>query len=74
MPIGVLTKAVTNTIIKLPTSALAKPPPSEPGAGVDWVNMAQSKDCKPFFNSTNKIHSKTNKPKAMAIMDRVNPN
>jgi hypothetical protein len=30
-------------------------------------------DCKPFLNSTNKIHNNTNKPKAMAIMDKVNP-
>jgi hypothetical protein len=32
--------------------ALAKPPPSEPGAGVDWVNMFQSSAATPFLNSS----------------------
>ena len=55
------------------TMALAKPPPSEPGAGVDWVNMAQSRAAKPLDSSTNKIHSKTNRPKPIADMDKVKP-
>ena len=53
--------------------ALAKPPPSEPGAGVDWVNMLMSSAATPFLNSTPKIHSNTTKPSTMAPIDRANP-
>ncbi len=73
MPTGVLTSVASPTIIRLPTMALARPPPSEPGAGVDCVNMFQSMALIPFVNSTTSIHSRTNKPSAMAIIDRAIP-
>ena len=73
MPMGVATSAVRTTISTLPTIALASPPPSEPGAGVDWVNMAQSMAEKPFLNSTAKIQSSTTRPKAMAAIESVKP-
>ena len=38
MPTGVETNTVKPTIIKLPTIALRKPPPSVPGAGVSLVS------------------------------------
>ena len=67
------TKTANPTIIKLPTMALRKPPPSEPGAGVSLVNKLKSKAAKPLEKSTNKIQSKAIKPKDMATMDKVRP-
>ena len=72
-PMGVDTSTVKPTIIRLPTMALARPPPSEPGAGVDWVNMFQSSAAKPLVSSTLRIQSSTNKPSTIAPSDRVRP-
>jgi len=72
-PIGVLIKVQLPTIIKLPTMALSKPPPSEPGAGVLCVNMPTFKDEKPLNIKMLKIHNKKTKPKAMADMDKKRP-
>ena len=72
-PMGVDTSTVKPTISRLPTMALAKPPPSEPGAGVDCVNMFQSKAAKPLDSSTLRIQSSTNRPSAMAPSERVRP-
>ena len=61
------------TIIKLPTMALRKPPPSVPGAGVSLVKMFQSSAAKPLVNKTTKIHSNTAKPNAMASIEVTLP-
>ncbi|MCY1383905.1 hypothetical protein D9M69_720760 [compost metagenome] len=73
MPIGVDTSTEKPTISRLPTMALARPPPSVPGAGVDWVNMFQSSAAKPLLNSTNRIHSNTVRPSAIEPIERVRP-
>src|SRR6218665_43999 len=72
-PTGVETSTVKPTIIRLPTMALARPPPSEPGAGVDWVNIFQSSAAKPLASSTLRIHTSTNRPSTIAPSDRVRP-
>ena len=66
MPTGVATKTESPTIIKLPTMALRKPPPSVPGAGVSLVSMFRSSAANPLENSTTKIHISTVNPKPMA--------
>jgi hypothetical protein len=48
MPMGVDTRVVTPMIIRLPTMALRKPPPSLPGAGVSWVKKSQPSAEKPL--------------------------
>ena len=73
MPIGVDTKTVSVTIIKLPNIALRKPPPSVPGAGVSWVNNFKSRADKPFENRMYKIQISTAKPTAMADIDKAKP-
>src|SRR5574340_795341 len=73
MPIGVAISMENNRIRPLPTMALRKPPPSEPGAGVSWVNMSQFRAAKPFENSVHKIHSSAISPRLIAAMDSVMP-
>jgi hypothetical protein len=73
MPTGVDTKTVKPTIIKLPTMALRKPPPSVPGAGVSLVSKLASKADKPLENNTYKIQSNTAKPMAMAVIENAKP-
>jgi hypothetical protein len=70
---GVLNKLHDKTIIKLPTMALAKPPPGVPGAGVLWVNRLKLKAEKPLNIKMAKIHSKKIKPMAMADMESTKP-
>jgi hypothetical protein len=70
---GVATRAVTPIIIKLPTMALANPPPSEPGAGVDSVKTAQLKPAKPFLNKMIKIQISATRPKTIEAMDKIRP-
>ena len=73
MPMGVANSTVAPTISRLPTMALRRPPPSEPGAGVSWVNMFRSSAARPLDSSTYRIHSSTARPSTMEPMDRVNP-
>jgi hypothetical protein len=61
------------TIIKLPTIAFRRPPPSDPGAGVSLVNNVMSKAANPFENKTNNIQSNAIKPKDIANIDNVKP-
>jgi hypothetical protein len=72
-PIGVLSKEHEATIIKLPTMALAKPPPSVPGAGVFLNNKSKFRAEKPLTVRISKIHSKNAKPMAMADIDKTKP-
>jgi len=72
-PTGVETSTVKPTINRLPTMALARPPPSEPGAGVDWVNRFQSSAANPFVSRTLRIQSSTNRPSPIAPSDSVRP-
>jgi hypothetical protein len=53
--------------------ALAKPPPSEPGAGVLCVNLEKLKAEKPLNIKMVKIQSRKIKPMAMADMDKTKP-
>src|SRR3569832_1942859 len=73
MPIGVEISMEKSRIRPLPTMALRKPPPSEPGAGVSWVNMSQFKAAKPFENNIHKIHNSAISPRLIATMDSVMP-
>jgi hypothetical protein len=70
---GVLISEQDNTIIKLPTMALAKPPPSDPGAGVLSRNIETSSAEKPFINKMLKIQSKKLNPTAIAVMESNMP-
>ena len=63
-PAGVDTGTVNPTIIRLPTMALASPPPSDPGAGVEVGERVQSSAAKPFVSNT--LQSEQHKqPQAM---------
>src|SRR3569832_2385934 len=73
MPIGVVFCLVFCWFCLLFLLALRKPPPSEPGAGVSWVNMSQFKAAKPFENSVHKIHNSAISPRLIATMDSVMP-
>jgi hypothetical protein len=69
----VLIKAQKKTIIKLPTIGLAKPPPSDPGAGVLAKNRDGLIAAKPFHNKMAKIQKRNSMPIDMAIMEKVRP-
>src|SRR3569623_3630212 len=73
MPIGVEISMEKSRIRPLPTMALRKPPPSEPGAGVSWVNISQFKAAKPFEKSVHKIHNSAISPRLIATMDILMP-
>jgi hypothetical protein len=70
---GVLSNEHETTIIKLPTMAFANPPPSEPGAGVLWVNMDKLKAEKPLNIKMLRIQSRNIKPMAMADIESTRP-
>jgi hypothetical protein len=73
MPIGVEISIENSRISPLPTMALRRPPPSEPGAGVSWVNKSMLSAAKPLENSVHKIHISASRPKLIAIIDRPMP-
>src|SRR5512139_1753945 len=73
MPIGVAISMENNRMRPLPTMALRRPPPSDPGAGVSWVNRSQLSAAKPLENSVHKIHSSAASPRLIASMERVMP-
>ena len=66
-------KAQKKTIIKLPTIGLAKPPPSDPGAGVLAKNNDGLIAAKPFQSRIAKIQNKKSIPIDMAIIEKVRP-
>jgi hypothetical protein len=70
---GVLSKEHERTIIKLPTIAFARPPPSDPGAGVLCVSMEKLNAEKPLNINMLKIQSKKTKPMVMADIDKTKP-
>jgi hypothetical protein len=69
----VLNKEHESTIIRLPTIALANPPPSEPGAGVLWVSIEKLNAEKPLNIKMLKIQSKNARPMIMADIDKTMP-
>jgi hypothetical protein len=69
----VLNNVQDTTIIKLPTMALAKPPPGVPGAGVLCVNKSKFKAEKPLNIKIAKIQSKKTKPMTMADIESTKP-
>ena len=72
-PTGVLIRVQLTISIKLPTMALARPPPSDPGAGVLCVNKFRLIAEKPLINSTARIQIKKTMPNTMANMERAKP-
>jgi hypothetical protein len=70
---GVLINEHESTIIRLPTIALANPPPSEPGAGVLFVSMEKLNAEKPLNIKMLKIQSKNVRPMIMADIDKTKP-
>ena len=73
MPIGVLIRADRPTIIRLPTMALRKPPPSLPGAGVSWVKIAADRPPNPLASKVHKIQLSTARPIDIASTDNAMP-
>jgi hypothetical protein len=69
----VLISVQKDTIIKLPTIGLAKPPPSVPGAGVFAKNKAGLIAENPLYNRIDKIQNKKSIPIDMAIIEKVKP-
>ena len=72
-PTGVLIKVQQPTNIKLPTMALARPPPSEPGAGVLAVNNDRSIAESPLNSNTPRIQDRNSMPKPIADIDKARP-
>ena len=74
IPNGVLIMVDVITIIKLPTIALSKPPPSLPGPGVFSRNIAGLSALKPLIISVIKIQDKKIRPMDIATTDASIPN
>ena len=62
MPIGVEISVAKPTIIRLPTIALAMPPPAVPGAGVFLKKKSGVKAASPFEASVQRIQIKPIRP------------
>ena len=73
MPIGVLTRVDKPTIIRLPTIALRRPPPSLPGAGVSPENIVVDSAPKPLASRVQRIQARTARPIAIASTDSAMP-
>ena len=73
MPIGVEISVDRPTIIRLPTIALSRPPPSLPGAGVVCVNRSMLSAPKPLTISVIRIQASTARPTDMASTDMAMP-
>jgi hypothetical protein len=58
---------------RLPTIAFARPPPSDPGAGVLFINKERSRAENPLINKILRIHNKKIIPMTIAPIDRVRP-
>ena len=65
MPSGVPNNTARNVMIRLPTIGLSKPP-AAPGGGVISVNTASDRPLKPSHNSTARINTSQERPKAVA--------
>ena len=59
--------------MRLPRIALAKPPPSEPGAGVLCRNTSKLIDENPLINRMLKIHKRKVMPSTIAAEESTNP-
>ena len=68
MPSGVPIATAIDVITRLPTIGLSSPP-AEPGGGVISVNTASDRPLKPFHNSTARISTSQERPKAVAAKD-----
>jgi hypothetical protein len=71
MPTGVPTAVAANTMISEPTMALASPPPSAFGGGVDSVKAANDSPLRPRASVSHRIQISHIRPKAIAISDSV---
>ena len=65
MPSGVPIATAMTVMTMLPMIGLSRPP-AEPGGGVISVNTASDRPLKPFQNSTARISTSQERPKAVA--------
>src|SRR5262245_38456805 len=70
MPIGVATLMPRKVRTRLPTIALAMPPPSVPGPGVSSVKTAGESAPTPWMININRIEPRTTPPSAVDSTQR----